>query len=271
MERVAFLVEKSGDRYSCMLNPASLVMRRRSGVQPRLSSQGPVSGGTAADDPLLFAGGGVTELLLDLLFDVSLQDAESSSGSAPASASGTATGGALGDSTTDVRDLTRPLVGLSEGKTDDDGAASIPLVRFVWGKAWNLLGVVTAVSERLEYFSAGGSPQRSWLRMRLVRVPDPKQDDVALDPDAKIPELDDSVQPDDDDLEVFSVPGDGGGDSDEDEDNDSGGGTMRLDEIANQSYGDPSWWRLIASFNGVTDPLNLEPGQTLRIPPKGSA
>jgi hypothetical protein len=268
MERVAFLVEKTGDRFSCMLNPASVVMRRRSGVQPRQSSQGPVTGGTAADDPLLFAGGGVTELLLDLLFDVSLQDAKS----VPSSADG----GADDDSTADVRDLTRPLVGLSEGKTDDDGAASIPLVRFAWGKAWNVLGVVTAVSERLECFSAGGAPQRSWLRMRLVRVPEPKQDNVDLDPDAEIPELDDSNPPDEDDLNVISVPGDGGDsdsasdDDDDDEDDDPGGGTARLDEIAYQSYGDSSWWRLIASFNGVTNPLNLEPGQTLRIPPKAS-
>src|SRR5262249_31280060 len=148
MERVAFLVEKTGERISCLLNPASVVVRRLAGVQARQSTSGPLTGASLKDDPLLYTGGGMTEILLDLLFDVSLVD-------------GTVT-------IEDVRDLTRPLTALAEGSEGDDGYGQVPLVRFVWGKAWNVLGVVAAAAERLEYFTASGSPQRSWLRMRFL-------------------------------------------------------------------------------------------------------
>src|ERR1022692_3102493 len=140
MERVAFLLEKTGERIPCLLNPASVVVRRLAGVQPRQSSSGPVTGASLKDDPLLYTGGGTTEILLDLLFDVTI------------------TGSNLNTNTEDVRDLTRPLTALAEGSEGHDGYGQVPLVRFVWGKAWNVLGVVTAVAERLEYFTQSGCP-----------------------------------------------------------------------------------------------------------------
>jgi hypothetical protein len=45
-------------------------------------------------------------------------------------------------------------------------------VRFIWGKSWNIPGVVLHVSERLERFNADGAPRRSWLSLRLRRVED---------------------------------------------------------------------------------------------------
>ena len=75
--------------------------------------------------------------------------------------------------TEDVRDLTRPLWQLAENAAAQDGYGRPPVVRFVWGKAWNLPGVVAAVAERLEHFTQGGSPRRSWLRMRFLRVAEP--------------------------------------------------------------------------------------------------
>src|SRR5262249_52942908 len=164
MERVAFLVEKTGERIPCLLNPASVVVRRLAGVRARQSSSGPLTGSTLKDDPLLHTGGGMTGILFDLLFYVFLAEADVTVG--------------------DVRDLTRPLTDLAEGSESDDGYSQVPLVRFVWGKCWNVLGVVTAVAERLEYFTAEGAPQRSWLRMRLVRVGAPPSDGSrALDRD----------------------------------------------------------------------------------------
>jgi len=148
MERVAFLIESTGQRIGCMLNPASLVTRRLSGVRPRQLAGGKLTGAALRDDPLLVSGGGRTELTLDLLFDVRL------AGSSIASE--------------DVRDLTQPLWALSEGERADRSAP--PLVSFVWGKAWNVPGVIEAISERLERFSPSGVPGRSWLRMRLLRV-----------------------------------------------------------------------------------------------------
>ena len=150
MERACFLLEETGERLSCMLNPDSLVIRRVAGVRARRSIGGRLTGAGLADDPLLFTGGGSTQLELDLLFDTSL-------------------GGSTLEAT-DVQELTRPLWELAENTATLDGAARLRTVRLVWGKSWNVPAVVVAVAERFERFDPSGSPQRSWLRMRLVRV-----------------------------------------------------------------------------------------------------
>src|SRR5512138_885882 len=129
MERVAFLIESTGERLGCLLNPESLVMRRLAGVRPRRSLSGQLSGTHMAEDELLYTGGGLTELRLDLLFDVTLAGSSFE--------------------TDDVRDLTRPLWELAENSAGDDGFGRPPLVRFVLGKSWNVPCVVAAVAERL--------------------------------------------------------------------------------------------------------------------------
>jgi len=154
MERVVFLVEESGDRIACLLNPETFVVRRRAGVRARRSAVGQLSGSAMADDPLIYTGGGSTELDLDLLFDVSLMPVDASV------------------YTEDVRDLTGPLTGLAENLVDSEGYGRPPLVRFIWGRSWNVPGVITAVAERLEDFTPEGSPRRSWVRLRLARVTD---------------------------------------------------------------------------------------------------
>ena len=150
MERVAFLHEGSRARIGCLLNPECIVLRRHAGVAPRLSAGGLVTGTALTDDPLVHTGGGKTELDLDLLFDVSLAGSSIQSD--------------------DVRDLTRPLWELAENQRIAKGYGKPPLVRFVWGKGWNIPGVVVAVAERLECFTSAGVPRRSWLRMRLRRI-----------------------------------------------------------------------------------------------------
>jgi len=44
MERVAFLVEASGKRIECMLNPESVVIRRQAGVSTRSVDDKPLNG-----------------------------------------------------------------------------------------------------------------------------------------------------------------------------------------------------------------------------------
>ena len=245
MERVAFLVEKTGERIPCLLNPASVIVRRLAGVKPRQSSSGPLPGAALKDDPFLYTGGGTTEILLDLLFDVNI------AGSTP--------------TTEDVRDLTRPLTALAEGSVGDDGYGQVPLVRFVWGKAWNVLGVVSAVAERLEYFTLNGAPQRSWLRMRFVRADDPTRAEVEpLDDDLSLEDLPDEVDVPPDELRFHQTKG--AGETDEDE----GSSAERLDEIAASYYGNPAWWRLIAAFNKIDDPWKVSAGDLVMIPPASS-
>src|SRR4051812_40433344 len=149
MERVTFVVESTGDRLGCLLNPESLEVTRNAGVLRRRTATGLLAGAGISDDPLLYAGGGQTQLELDLLFDIGIAGSTIQ--------------------TTDVRELTRPLWDLAENTAASAGATP-PVVRFLWGKSWNIPGVVTAVAERLEQFMADGAPTRSWLRMRFVRV-----------------------------------------------------------------------------------------------------
>lgn len=245
MERVAFLLEKTGERIPCLLNPTIVVVRRLAGLQPRHSSSGPLTGASLKDDPILYTGGGMTEVLLDLLFDVRV-------------AGSTIT-------TEDVRDLTRPLTTLAEGSEGEDGYAQVPLVRFVWGKAWNVLGVVAAIAERLEDFTPSGAPQRSWLRMRFLRTGDSSDAETEpLDADLTLEDLPEEINVPPDELRFHQVKGAG---EDSEEGSNSG---ERLDEIATSLYGNPAWWRLIAAFNKIDNPLEISAGHLLMIPPDSS-
>ncbi len=260
MERVAFLIEDTGVRISCLLNPDSVVVRRQAGVRVRRTLHGALTGLHLADDPLLFTGGGRTELELDLVFDIAL-----------------AAGSTI--TPTDVRDLTGPLSQLAENAPRQDGSAQPARVRFVWGKSWNVPAVVVAVAERLEYFTPEGAPQRSWLRLRLIRVGEPPSV-LATDDDESGPALPttlDQLPPlAPDSMDTHEVLA-GGTDvpSAEPESSmvadrptaDAASGE-RLDDLAARYYGDPRLWRLLAAVNGVDDPLRIPPGTVLRVPPR---
>ncbi len=244
MERVAFLVEETGVRLSCMLNPQNVTLRRTAGVRARRSAGGPLTGAGLADDPLLYTGGGRTELDIDLLFDVSLAGST-----------------ILSD---DVRDLTRPLWDLAENASEERGYGRPPLVRLVWGKAWNVPGVVEAVAERLEQFTPAGAPQRSWLRLRLVRVgePPPRPPVPRLPPHAITLAPEELAVPEEE-IIIHEVVGGEVGDVAEGE----GTAGERLDEIAARYYGEPGLWRLLAAYNDIEDPTHIPPPRLLRVPP----
>ncbi|MBK8906969.1 MAG: hypothetical protein IPM60_03425 [Rhodospirillales bacterium] len=149
MERVAFIVEETGERIPCMLNPESVVLRRRAGLSPRRISEGPVVTADRPNDPLVFTGGGCTELTLNLLFDTTLPSPT--------------------PLPEDVRALTAPLWRAAQGASGGAGGGRAPALRFFWGK-WNMLGAISALAERLEYFTASGQARRSWLRLRLLEL-----------------------------------------------------------------------------------------------------
>jgi hypothetical protein len=242
MERVAFLLQSTGERLGCLLNPESLLVQRTAGLKACRSLAGPFTGAGLTDDPLLFVGGGTTELTLDLLFDVAVAGSTIQ--------------------TEDVRDLTRPLWQLTERSEVAGERLLPPIVRFVWGKAWNIPGVVAAVAERLERFTPGGAPRRSWMRLRMLRVSELEGAAVnapraaALPPPGAGP-----IAPED--LPVHQVLGAG-----------PAGGEratgQRLDELAQLYYGDSSLWRLIARENGIQDPMAVGGGAVLRIPQRGT-
>jgi hypothetical protein len=249
MVRAAFRIEDSGQLLSCLLNPEQLVFRRAAGVRNRRSIGGALAAARATHQPLQFTGGGTTELVLDLLFDVSLH-----TGPTPLREG--------------VIDLTRPLWTLAESARLNEGAFKPPIVRFFWGTVWNFPAVVVSAAERFENFDSSGSPRRSWLRLRLIQVNEP---DVGVArptmPLEGLPAVRQGEAEEEPPFGDFPLPGDlGPGDEPTTEDDGSTLPGQRLDVLAEAYLGDASRWREIAEANGIDDPLHVDPARVLRIP-----
>jgi hypothetical protein len=237
MKRAAFLLEHNGEQISCLLNPEQIVMRRHAGIQLASGAGQPIGGVDRREDRLHVTGGGRTELLLNLLFDVSL------AGSSVFSE--------------DVRVLTAPLWSLSENTQRTLRPPYYrypPQVRFIWGRSWNVPGIVDSVAERLEYFDSEGRPRRSWLRLRLLRTESAAVNAAPAPPVFGTAPIYDAPLPTPTDMEqVHEVLG-------------AGRETERLDEIATRYYGDASLWRWLARVNNISNPQELQSGMRLRIP-----
>ena len=243
MDRVVFRIEETGEPIPCLLNPESVLLRRESGVRARESAGGLMTGAELLDDPLLLTGGGWTELTLNLLFDVNLERGE--------------------QPRADVREITGKLWRLAENARTEGGYGRPPHVRFFWGKRWNIPGIITSLAERLEYFSADGAPRRSWLRLRMLRAVPSNEEGRGEHPGIRVePEMGEAeltqqgvIGLTDHQIGVHEVAGvEGSGPLD------------RLDVIAARYYGNPAYWRLIAQFNRITNPLHLFPGMLLELP-----
>ena len=235
MERVAFLIEDTAERIGCLLNPESVVIRRQAGVRARRSAGGLVSGADLADDQLLYSGGGNTELTMNLLFDVSL------AGSSIA--------------TEDVRDLTGPFRRLAESSQQGGSYGHPPICRFVWGKNWQMSGLVTAVAERLEYFTQAGQPRRSLMRLlfrRVLEPIEPRPHGAVAGPQptgsGQMPGFPEFGEP----LDSHEVLG-----------------GERPDQIVYSQYRDPDpgLARALMSHNNIDDPLHIPAGTILDMPP----
>lgn len=252
MERVAFLVEETGARLDCLLNPETLEVTRLAGVRQRGVASGRLTGAGLADDPLHLTGGGRTELTVDLLFDVDLvaNPGVVANPAAPA----------------DVRGLTRPLWQLAENSAIQQGSVRPPLVRFVWGKSWNVPGIVAAVAERFDRFDHAGVPLRSWLRMRFVRVAESAAEAQAsyevMLAEAQLAQAEAALAatpPGAEPAATVVAVGQG--------ERAAGPPPVRFDLLANDGLGSPFLWRLLAAYNELDDPLRVEPNTVLAVPP----
>lgn len=242
MERVAFLVDKTGERIDCMLNPESVTMTRLAGVRTRGTASGQLTGTGLADDPLQFTGGGRTELTLDLLFDVDFVDEQ--------------------NRPTDVRALTNKLRMLAENSDEELGNCRPPLVRLVWCKSWNIPCIITALAERFDAFGVDGRPRRSWLRMKMVRVAQSAaeaalsyEDELArasADAVGAQQESGTGVQ------DAVQAVGEGNADPEY-----TG---VRFDLLATDALGNPFLWRRLAQHNDIDNPFAISPGEVLSIP-----
>jgi hypothetical protein len=247
VERVAFLVDETGERIDCLLNPETFEVKRLAGVRSAGTGAGigQLAGAGSADDPLRFTGGGRTELTLDLLFDVALVESRAQP--------------------TDVRALTRRLWTLAENSAQERGAGRPPSVRLVWGKTWNVPGVIVAVAERFDAITPAGIPQRSWLRLKLVRTAEPAEPVSASYEEALLAPPGSGPAPVAGSREAVQAIGDGDGRGE------PGYGGVRIDVLTEDAIGDPLDWRRIAEHNDIANPLEVPAGTILAVPPPRSA
>ena len=193
MERVAFIVEETGERITCMLNPEHIVQRSAvAGLAPRRTGAGIVAGPARSDSPLLHTGGGRTELDLQLLFDVDLAADRPAArrlrppdgrradraGARAATRALTRTAASPRPAGTGRAARPRGTSATTRGRCGSwprtpRGGRGVPHVRVVLGKEWNMLAVVEASPSGSNGSTRAARPGRSWLTMRLVRVPDP--------------------------------------------------------------------------------------------------
>jgi hypothetical protein len=233
MERVAFVVEETGERIDCLLNPETFAVQRVAGIRSPELDTPLLVGANRTDDPVRFTGGGRTELTIDLLFDVALVEDRTPPD--------------------DVRELTGKLWNLAENSARHLGSVRPPLVRLVWGKSWNVPGVVGSIGERFEEFTPAGAPRRSWLRIRLIRVQDnPDGAQRSFDEELRRPS---NVTAGTGTAAPVAVEAQG-----------EPGSGARLDLVAAETLGSPLRWREIADVNGIDDPLGVDPGTVLAVP-----
>jgi len=273
MEKLALIVEATGQRFTCLLNPEHIIVRRSAGLAQRGSTAGLVAGPHQSDFPLMRTGGGRTELELQLLFDVDLVPAPilAATPSPPPPAAEEGEGGQQPPPPTaaprpprDVRDYTRPLWDLAEN-TDVTGWG-VPQVRLVLGKAMNMLAVVEAVAERFERFDASGVPGRSWMSMRLVRVPDSNPPAPTETESVVIPSGEAAAAAAAAPLALHQVVGAGSAPGE------PATGGQTLAAIAAEYFdGRAALWRWIADVNLLDDVVWPEPGRELIIPPPPDA
>jgi hypothetical protein len=225
VERVAFLLPDTGLWIRCLLNPESLTMQRRSGVRQPSNNGEQLVGRGVADDPIYVTGGGSTKLVLDLLFDITLSHQSVTDD--------------------DVRYLSDPIWRLADAAGDEAGT----IVRLVWGKSWNIPGIILNASQRFDDFQRNGIPRRNWMRLDFRRVDEDEAD--RLSPArGGIAQVRPSVR---DGTPHKAVAGDFV----------SG---QRIDLLAAAHLGDAGQWRVLADANDIDDPFTIEPSHVLRLP-----
>lgn len=176
-----------------------------------------------------FLSGASTTLNLSLTFDT-YDTPESGVREVQASAE---LGDAKPHTPTDVSLLTRKVARLVQ---IDGTLHRPPTVTFSWG-AIHFKGVVTDLKQTYTMFMPNGMPVRARVELTLKSVTDvanQKKESPFESPDRT----------------KYRTVHQG----------------EHLWNLAVQEYGDPELWRFIAKENGLMDPLDLRPGQVLKLP-----
>lgn len=112
-----------------------------------------------------------------------------------------------------------------------------PMVEFSWGNL-NFKGVITSVSQTFNYFSKDGIPLRAKLDLEITSTGEPSA--VKQSP---------FESPDRTKYRTITAG-------------------MTLWQLAREEYGDGEGWKEIARANGILNPLDVRPGDVIKVNPK---
>ena len=137
------------------------------------------------------------------------------------------------ESGTDVSVITKKVVALTQIM---GSLHRPPIVTFVWGSMM-FRGIVTEVKQKFSLFLPSGIPVRAKLDITFREVP--KEEDLKRKSPLESP-----------DRTKYRRIKEG----------------EYLWNYAQEEYGSPDLWRVIAKENGILNPLDVEPGQMLKLP-----
>jgi hypothetical protein len=132
---------------------------------------------------------------------------------------------------TDVREHTDKMEGLIK---IDPSLHRPPRLLFTWG-SFNFECILVSLTQRFTMFYSSGKPCRAILSATFLENPGVRESEP--------------MESSDHAKRRIVREGD------------------TLNWIASQEYNDASKWRVIADANGIVDPADVRPGQTLLIPP----
>ncbi|MCI9422874.1 MAG: hypothetical protein HFG81_09180 [Dorea sp.] len=134
---------------------------------------------------------------------------------------------------TDVSNITKQI---ADATSIDGSMHRPPKVTFRWGSL-NFQGVVTKMNHTYTMFTESGMPVRAKVSLTfksLISLKDTKRKSPFESPDRT----------------KYRTLRQG----------------MGLWDIANMEYGDPDMWKVIARENGILNPLEVRPGQVVKLP-----
>ena len=134
---------------------------------------------------------------------------------------------------TDVSNITKQI---ADATSIDGSMHRPPKVTFRWGSL-NFEGVVTKMNHTYTMFTESGMPVRAKVSLTfksLISPQDTKRKSPFESPDRT----------------KYRTLRQGTG----------------LWDIANREYGDPDMWKVIARENGILNPLDVRPGQVVKLP-----
>lgn len=187
------------------------------------------------DGPIIqYVSGDATELTVSLFLDTYVPEGGSSSlTSMVTSAVTSMIGFGSSTETTDVSVITRKI---AEATSIDGSLHRPPQVTFQWGSL-NFKGVVTKVTHTYTMFTDSGMPVRAKVNLTfksLISPKDSKRKSPFESPDrTKYRTIKEGIQ---------------------------------LWDLAAAEYGDPDMWKVIAQANGLMNPLDIKPGQIIKLP-----